>query len=127
MRILGLLASSLLAAAALAAKPSGDRYKANISKSQPVSLDDASFRTLTTAPRDYAVAVLLTAMKPQYGCSMCREFAPDWDLLAKTWTRAKQPDSRIVFGTLDFVDGKQTFQSVRTAMPTRRMEIADFL
>lgn len=114
MRLLRFLASSLLATTTVfAAKSSGDRYKENISKSQPIKLNDASFKTLTSAPRDYAVAVLLTAMGPQFGCTMCREFDPDWDLLARTWTKAKTEDSRIVFGTLDFVDGKNTFQAVR--------------
>jgi oligosaccharyltransferase complex subunit gamma len=113
MRLLSLLTSSLLAATVFAAKKPGDPYKDNISKSQPVALDDSSFRTLTTGSRDYTVAVLLTAMKPQYGCAMCREFAPDWDLLAKTWTKSKSKDSKMIFGTLDFVDGKQTFQAVR--------------
>jgi oligosaccharyltransferase complex subunit gamma len=35
-------------------------------------------------------------------------------LLAKSWTRGdKKGESRLVYGTLDFVDGKGTFQSVR--------------
>lgn len=44
---------------------------------------------------------------------MCHEFQPEWDLLVKSWTKGdKRGDSKLVFGTLDFLDGKGTFQSV---------------
>lgn len=113
MRLLRFLAGTLLAATALAAKSSGDRYKDNVGKTPPFKLDDNSYGKLTSAPRDFAVAILLTAMKPQFGCQMCREFDPEWDLLSKSWTRGdKNGETRLLFATLDFVDGKSTFQSV---------------
>lgn len=104
----------MLAATGFAAKSSGDRFATNIKKTQPVKLDDASYTKLTTAPRDYAVTVLLTALKPQFGCQMCRDFEPEFDLLSKQWTKNdKNKESRLLFTVLDFADGKATFQSVR--------------
>ncbi|KAJ9667829.1 oligosaccharyl transferase subunit ost3/OST6 [Coniosporium apollinis] len=117
MRILQTLAGLLLPLTALAAKkPTEDRFSEFRTKSQaatPIKLNDDLYTQLTTAPRDYAVAVLLTALESRFGCQLCREFQPEWDLLARSWTKGdKKLDSRLFFGTLDFADGKNTFQSL---------------
>ena len=117
MRWFQLFAVSLLPFTALAAKkPSGDRFSdfhAKSLSSTPLKLDDAVYNKLTQAPRDYAVAVLLTALETRFGCQLCREFQPEWDLLARSWTKGDRTgESRLLFGTLDFTDGKNTFQSV---------------
>jgi oligosaccharyltransferase complex subunit gamma len=119
MRWLQLLTASLLPFTALAAKKStGDRFTdaraKSLSVGHPLKLDDAGYAQLTKSPRDYGVAVLLTALEPRFGCQLCRDFQPEWDLLGKSWMKGdKDGKTRLVFGTLDFVDGKNTFQSVR--------------
>jgi oligosaccharyltransferase complex subunit gamma len=117
MRWFQLLAVSLLPFTALAAKKSSnDRFsdfRAKSLSSTPLKLDDAVYNKLTQAPRDYAAVVLLTALETRFGCQLCREFQPEWDLLAKSWTKGDRTgESRLLFGTLDFIDGKNTFQSV---------------
>ncbi|KAF2274877.1 magnesium transporter protein-like protein 1 precursor [Westerdykella ornata] len=117
MRWIQLLTAAVLPFTALAAKKtSGDRFndfRSNSLSTGAIKLDDASYSQLTKAPRDYSVAVLLTAMDTRFGCVLCREFQPEWDLLAKSWVKGdKNAESRMVFGTLDFVDGKGTFQSL---------------
>jgi oligosaccharyltransferase complex subunit gamma len=53
-------------------------------------------------------------LEPRFGCMLCRDFQPEWDLLGKSWMKGdKNGATRLVFGTLDFVDGKNVFQSVR--------------
>jgi len=115
MRLSSLLTGILLPLSALAAKkPSGDRFADYRSKPTPVKLDDKSYTKLTAAPRDFSVAVLLTAGESRYGCQLCQEFQPEWELLAKSWSRGdKSGEGRLIFGTLDFTDGRQVFQSVR--------------
>ncbi|KAK7951639.1 uncharacterized protein PG986_007367 [Apiospora aurea] len=79
----------------------------------PVKLADSSYKKLTASPRDYSVTVLLTAMDARFGCQLCREFQPEWDLLAKSWLKGdKNAESRIIFSTLDFSDGRDTFISL---------------
>lgn len=116
MRWLQLLTASLLPFTALAAKKtSSDRFNDFRSKSLsgPLKLDDSSYGQLTKSPRDYSVAVLLTALETRFGCVLCREFQPEWDLLGKSWVKGdKNGQSKLLYGTLDFVDGKNTFQSV---------------
>lgn len=114
MRVLQALTTLLLPLTALAAKkPTSDRFATYHSKPAPIKLDDTSYSELTRAPRDYSVAILLTALEARFGCGLCRDFQPEWDLLGKTWTKGdKNGESKLVFGTLDFTDGKNTFQSV---------------
>ncbi|KAF2195327.1 hypothetical protein K469DRAFT_649149 [Zopfia rhizophila CBS 207.26] len=117
MRWLPFLAASLLPFTALAAKkPSGDRFydfRTKSLSSGPIKLDDQVYTQLTKAPRDYSIAVLLTALETRFGCVLCREFQPEWDLLSKSWLKGdKNGESRLIFGTLDFVDGKNTFASL---------------
>lgn len=82
-----------------------------------MKLDDASYEELTKTPRDYSAVVLLTALEARFGCNLCKEFQPEWEILGKSWTRGdKAGESRVLFGTLDFTDGKATFQKVRSTL-----------
>ena len=118
MKLLSLFTAALLPFTALAAKkPSGDlfqKYNAKqLSASGSFKLDDKSYGQLTKAPRDYSVAVLLTALEARFGCGLCNDFQPEYDLLARSWSKGdKAGEGRLLFGTLDFLDGKATFQSV---------------
>ncbi|KAI0143858.1 hypothetical protein F4776DRAFT_442562 [Hypoxylon sp. NC0597] len=118
MRWLPLLFSLALPFGSLAAKKSSslDRYSefyAQAQASSPLKLTDASYKKLTSAPRDYSVAVLLTAMDARFGCQLCSDFQPEWDVLAKSWIKGdKNGESRLIFGTLDFSNGRETFISL---------------
>jgi oligosaccharyltransferase complex subunit gamma len=118
MRWLTQVASVLFAATALAGKVAptdtfSSFHSKALSSGTPLKLVDTSYIQLTDVPRDHSVAILLTALEPRFGCQLCREFQPEWELLAKSWIKGdKAGESRLVFGTLDFVDGKDIFQSV---------------
>ncbi|KAI4186204.1 MAG: hypothetical protein L6R41_003621 [Letrouitia leprolyta] len=78
-----------------------------------LKLDDASYEQLTESPRDYSVAVLLTALEARFGCQLCRDFQSEWDIIGKSWIRGnKRADTRLLVGTLDFANGKGTFQKL---------------
>lgn len=117
MRVLKAFIVVLLPWTAFAAKNSTvDKFQEFHSKalsSTPLKLADSIYDQLTVTPRDYSVAVLLTALEARFGCQLCQEFQPEWEILAKSWTKGdKSGESRLVYGTLDFADGKNTFQSV---------------
>lgn len=96
-----------------AVKDRFDEFHAKSLVSTPIKLADSSYTRLTRAPRDYSVAVLLTALDTRFGCVLCREFQPEWELLARSWMKGdKKGDSKLIYGTLDFSDGKDIFQSV---------------
>ncbi|PTB67212.1 hypothetical protein BBK36DRAFT_1135304 [Trichoderma citrinoviride] len=82
-------------------------------RSTPLKLNDATYTSLTAAPRNHSVAVLLTALEARFGCQLCQEFQPEWDLLGRSWLRGdKTGESRLLFGTLDFADGREIFISL---------------
>ncbi|KAK5107291.1 hypothetical protein LTR62_001420 [Meristemomyces frigidus] len=119
MKVLQLM-MALLPLGAFAAKKatSGDRFQTfhakQVSAGGPVKLDDQSYNELTKAPRDYSIAVLLTALDARFSCNLCNEFQPEWELLGKQWTKGdKKAEGRMLFTTLDFLDGKATFQSLQ--------------
>ncbi|CAN8105929.1 unnamed protein product [Discula destructiva] len=114
-----LLPFTLLVGCALGAssgESSSDKFLALHKKalsSSPIKLDDLSYKKATSLPRDYSIAVLLTAQDPRFGCQMCRDFGPEWDMLGSQWTkRDKAGESKLVFSVLDFNDGRDTFMSL---------------
>lgn len=128
MRIPQALAFFVLPLLAFAAKsPSTgtfERYYDKFLSSAPLKLDDASYESLTKVPRDYGVAVLLTALEARFGCQLCRDFQPEWDILARSWARGdKKGETRMLYGTLDFTDGKATFQKVGLSGYISRLRI----
>lgn len=113
-----LLPFTLLGAGVLGAKKADNvdryqEYQPNALSGIPVKLNNANYKQITSLPRDYTVAVLLTALDSRYACQICREFDPEWKLLSKSWAKGdKAGESRLVFGTLDFNEGRDTFVSV---------------
>ncbi|KAJ0119171.1 hypothetical protein N8I77_002130 [Diaporthe amygdali] len=112
-----LLPFSLLGAGVLAAKSDPTNtfpeFHQKALSSTPIKLDDASYKKVTGLPRDYTVAVLLTALDSRYACQMCRDFDPEWKLLSKSWIKGdKAGQSKTLFTVLDFNDGRDTFMSL---------------
>ena len=117
MNFLDLLILSLLSTLCFGAKETSlgtfESYHARSQSSAPLRLDDTSYNALTAAPRNHSMVVLLTALEARFGCQLCREFQPEWELLGKSWAKGdKRGESRILLGTLDFAEGKGTFQKV---------------
>lgn len=82
------------------------------SKNGLLQLTDTLYEELTTGPRNYTAVVLLTALEARIGCQLCRDFAPEFDLLAKSWNSAHKGPDGLFFGELDFANARTTFQKV---------------
>ncbi|KAJ6443452.1 oligosaccharyl transferase subunit [Purpureocillium lavendulum] len=112
------LVSGAVAAASKAPKSSEQRFsefRQLARLSSTIQLNDVSYKSLTAAPRDYSVAVLLTALDARFGCQLCREFQPEWDLVGRSWTKGdKKGEARMIFGTLDFSEGRDIFLQVHS-------------
>ncbi|KAH0013845.1 hypothetical protein KCU78_g8983, partial [Aureobasidium melanogenum] len=119
MKFFQTVTAFLLPLTALAAKKSSsDKFAGyrsqQLAAAAPLKLDDNEYSRLTSSPRDYSVAILLTALEARFGCAICHEFQPEWDLLGRSWAKGdKKQESRLVMGTLDFVNGQRTFQSLQ--------------
>lgn len=114
MRLTELSLGLLSCLGAVAARSSPYETYAPKITSGSLKLDNKLYQQLTSTPRDYSVAILLTALESKYGCSLCHEFQPEWDILARSWTKGDSTgQSRLLFGTLDVANGRETFQAVR--------------
>ncbi|ETN39450.1 uncharacterized protein HMPREF1541_05673 [Cyphellophora europaea CBS 101466] len=117
MRLLNLITLALVPLTALAAKkssPFASPFDTFVSKPFPVEIDEHSYETLTAVPRDHYTAVLLTARPAKYACALCREFDPEWKILASSWQKAdKKGSSRVLFTTLDFDNGRNVFMKLQ--------------
>lgn len=113
-----------IVAFAVSKKSSVDKFEDYHAKSHsgnPLKLDDTSYNDLTLAPRNFTIVILLTAIEARFGCQLCRDFQPEWDLIAKSWNRGdKAGKTRVLYGTLDFSDGKATFQQVIISFNSER-------
>lgn len=109
------LLSPLCASAKRVDAGSFEHFQAKFLSSAPLKLDDTIYNELTAAPRNHSLVVLLTAVEARFGCKLCRDFQSEWDLLGKSWVKGdKNGGSRTIYGTLDFTDGKGTFQKVHS-------------
>jgi oligosaccharyltransferase complex subunit gamma len=77
-----------------------------------IELGDSLYDELTTTPRNYTAVVLLTALDAKFGCQLCKEFQPEYELLAKSWISKHKNSDGLFFGELDFANGKNTFMKV---------------
>lgn len=108
-----LLAFGCFAAAKSRSIDKFEEYHAKSLSAAPVKLDDASYEDLTTLPRNYSAVILLTAVEARFGCQLCRDFQPEWELIGKSWIKGdRNGETRVIYGTLDFLEGKRTFQKV---------------
>lgn len=110
-----LIAAFVFVSAVLAAKKSSSSaYDVYAKKSSPINLDEPQYTDITSGPRDYYTAVLLTALDAKYACGICRDFQPEWDIIGKSWQKgSKKTDGRVLLGTLDFDQGRNIFLKVR--------------
>lgn len=117
MRLIRVLALAALSWTAVSAKKAAtntfDTYLAKQASSAPIELDEKSYTELTTGPRDYSVAVLLTARDARYACGVCRDFDPEWAILGRSWQKGDRTgQNRVLLSTIDFDHGRNVFMKV---------------
>ena len=127
MRFIGPLLSLLaVSPLAFAAAPATDAKLERFSKLAAnsngglIQLTDSLFTAITTAPRSYTAAVLFTALDKKYNCAMCKDFQPEYELLARSWRNAAKGEDGLYFGVLDFDNGRDTFMKVCPTRPDPR-------
>ncbi|GJJ77435.1 oligosaccharyltransferase complex subunit gamma [Entomortierella parvispora] len=74
-----------------------------------IELDSSSFEEVLSMPRNYSIVVLFTAISPEFQCVPCKNFDPEYKLVASGWSKMKDK-SQLLFGSLDFKVGQAVFQ-----------------
>ncbi|POW03895.1 hypothetical protein PSHT_11498 [Puccinia striiformis] len=73
-------------------------------------LNDKLYDEIFSAPRNFSLTLVLTALGSQFQCQPCQTFDTEYQLLARQWI--KQPQhirNSHFFAMLDFKEGKNTF------------------
>ncbi|KAF0339852.1 magnesium transporter protein-like protein 1 precursor [Gigaspora margarita] len=104
----------LLLSLCYAAKPSLESKVALLNQASSqnlgvVELDSNLYDEFVAKPRNYSMAILLTALDPQINCIPCKEFDPEFRLVARSWLEAGNEPSRLYFGVLDFKNGREVY------------------
>ncbi|KAK7097909.1 tumor suppressor candidate 3-like [Littorina saxatilis] len=66
-----------------------------------------------TAPRNYSVIVMLTALQPQRQCSVCKQANEEFQILANSWRYSQQYSNQLFFTMVDYDEGPDVFQSMK--------------
>ncbi|RMZ92013.1 hypothetical protein DV736_g742, partial [Chaetothyriales sp. CBS 134916] len=112
LRLLTLVALSITALAAKKAPAAPSTFDKYLAKQRlgPIEIDERVYDELTAGPRDYSVGVLFTARPAKYACQICKDFDPEWDIVARSWTKGDPTgQSRLLLVTLDFEHGRNVF------------------
>ncbi|KAK4948699.1 oligosaccharyl transferase subunit ost3/OST6 [Elasticomyces elasticus] len=132
MHLLRFLALAALSVTAVSARKASndkfDNYFAKQASSAPFELDEKGYNELTTAPRDYSLAVLLTALDARYACGICREYDPEWKILGRSWQKGdKNGENRLLLSTLDFDQGRNIFMKASCSFSSMQLQTAPVL
>ncbi|KFH64455.1 hypothetical protein MVEG_09191 [Podila verticillata NRRL 6337] len=85
------------------------RLEAQAAKGRGViELDSTTFDEVMATPRNYSIVVLFTAISPEFQCVPCKNFDPEYRMVAAGWS--KLPTKSLFFGVLDFKLGQAVFQ-----------------
>ncbi|ANB14202.1 Ost3p [Sugiyamaella lignohabitans] len=77
-----------------------------------VRLTDATFSRVVEGPRDYTVAVLLTADSPKYGCQFCKIVGPPFETIASSWKQDHPNGDGLFFAVADIADTQGSFMQL---------------
>ncbi|CAF2092803.1 unnamed protein product [Rotaria magnacalcarata] len=66
-----------------------------------------------TAPRNYSMIVMLTAMSPQRQCSICKQAHDEFQIVAQSYRYSSAFTNKVFFGLVDFDDGSEVFQYLK--------------
>ncbi|BFZ24307.1 hypothetical protein BsWGS_27346 [Bradybaena similaris] len=84
------------------------------SKKSVIRLSGDKFRQyVKTTPKNYSVVVMLTALQPQRGCSVCKQANDEFQIVANSWRYSQQYSNRLFFAMVDYDEGSDIFQSMK--------------
>lgn len=68
-----------------------------------------------SAPRNYTIVVMLTALNPARECQICRPANEEYQIVAQSWRYSAQFNNRLFFAMVDFDEASDVFKMLNTA------------
>lgn len=66
-----------------------------------------------TAPRNYSIVIMFTALAPARQCSICRHAYDEYTILANSFRYSPAFTNNLFFAMVDFDEGSDVFQMLR--------------
>lgn len=66
-----------------------------------------------TAPRNYSIVIMFTAMAPARQCVICRQAADEYTIVANSYRFSQSYTNKLFFAMVDFDEGSDVFQLLR--------------
>ncbi|XP_077297336.1 oligosaccharide transferase gamma subunit [Arctopsyche grandis] len=84
------------------------------SKKPIIRFNGNKFRDyVKSAPRNYSVVVIFTAMAPSRQCSICRHVHDEFTIVANSFRYSQAYSNQLFFAMVDFDEGSDIFQALR--------------
>lgn len=68
-----------------------------------------------SAPRNYTMVVMLTALNPARECQICRPANDEYQIVAQSWRYSAQFNNKLFFAMVDFDEASDVFKMLNTA------------
>lgn len=94
------------------------------SKKPIIRFNGNKFRDyVKSAPRNYSVVVIFTAMAPSRQCSICRHVHDEFTIVANSFRYSQAYSNQLFFAMVDFDEGSDVFQTVSFEFVLRKIYI----
>ena len=79
-----------------------------------IKFDSAKFKEFCrSAPRNYSVVVMFTALAPDRQCHVCKEASQGYLTVARSWKYSPNFSDELFIAMLDYDDGPEAFQLMK--------------
>merc|ERR1712127_1094491 len=68
-----------------------------------------------SAPRNYTIVVMLTALNPNRECQICKPANEEYQIVAQSWRYSAQFNNKLFFALVDFDEASDVFKMLNTA------------
>ncbi len=81
-----------------------------------IRLDFEKFKQyVKSAPKNYTIVVMLTALKPSRECQICKPANDEYQIVAQSWRYSAQFNNNLFFAMVDFDEASDVFRMLNTA------------
>jgi len=83
-------------------------------KKSVIKLNGNKFRDFVkSAPRNYSIIVMFTALSPSRQCAVCKQASDEYQLVANSYRYSQLFSNKLFFAMVDFDEGPDVFQSMK--------------
>ena len=83
-------------------------------KKSVIKLNGNKFRDFVkSAPRNYSIIVMFTALAANRQCAVCKQAADEYQLVANSYRYSQLFSNKLFFAMVDFDEGPDVFQSMK--------------